>query len=159
VRWHAEGEYLVLKAVVLEILVKMALPAVKNKQPICPYLTGLCMPVKMAQPLQTKRFICPAILRHRELLLRRHFSLLVSGRDVDASFVDDKRWGTKSSRADALDDCHPFLITWLDRLRWSTSLSVCGNFHGPNDANLGASLIKLVYVLNVDAILGFGLIQ
>jgi hypothetical protein len=47
VRWHAEGEDLVFKAVVLKILVKVALIAVQNKQPVCPYLTSLRMPVKV----------------------------------------------------------------------------------------------------------------
>jgi hypothetical protein len=47
VRWHAEGKDLVFKAVVLEILVKVALMAVQNKQPVRPYLARLCMRVKV----------------------------------------------------------------------------------------------------------------
>jgi hypothetical protein len=39
------------KAVVLKILVEVALMAVQNKQPVYPYLTRLCMRVKMLQPL------------------------------------------------------------------------------------------------------------
>jgi hypothetical protein len=53
----------VFKAVVLEILVKMALMAVQNKQPVHSYLTRLCMRVKMLQLLKTKCVISPAILR------------------------------------------------------------------------------------------------
>jgi hypothetical protein len=51
VRWHAEGEDLVFKAVVLEILVQVALMAVQNEQPLCPYLACLCMRLKVLQPL------------------------------------------------------------------------------------------------------------
>jgi hypothetical protein len=36
VRWHAEGEDLVIKAVLLGILFKMALVAVRNEQSVCP---------------------------------------------------------------------------------------------------------------------------
>jgi hypothetical protein len=53
----------VFKAVVLEILVKMALMAVQNKQPIHPYLTRLYMRIKMLQLLKTKRVVGLAILR------------------------------------------------------------------------------------------------
>jgi hypothetical protein len=51
VRWHAEGKDLVFKAVVLKLLAEVALMAVQNKQPVPPYLTRLCMPVKVLQPL------------------------------------------------------------------------------------------------------------
>jgi hypothetical protein len=63
VRWHAERQDLVLQAVVLEILVKVALMAVQNKQPVHPYLTRLCIRIKMLQPLKTKRVVSLAILR------------------------------------------------------------------------------------------------
>jgi hypothetical protein len=62
-RQHTEGNDLVFKAVVLELLVKVALIAVQNKQPVPPHLTRLCMPVKVLQPLQTERVISPAVLR------------------------------------------------------------------------------------------------
>jgi hypothetical protein len=41
----------------------MALIAVQNKQPIHPYLTRLCIRVKMLQPLKTKRVVSLAVLR------------------------------------------------------------------------------------------------
>jgi hypothetical protein len=63
VRWHAEGEDLVFKAVVLEILVEMALVAIQNKQPVYPHLARLCMRVTMLQPLKTKHVVGPAVLR------------------------------------------------------------------------------------------------
>ena len=52
-----------LKAVVLEILAKVALIAVKNKQLVYPYYARLCMRVKVLQLLQTKRVVRPAVLR------------------------------------------------------------------------------------------------
>jgi hypothetical protein len=51
VRWHAEGEDLMFKAVVLKLLVEVALMAVQNEQPVPTHLTRLCMPVKVLQPL------------------------------------------------------------------------------------------------------------
>ena len=62
-RRHAEGKNLIFKAVVLELLVKIALIAVQNKQPVRPHLARLCMRVKMLQLLKTKRLICLAVLR------------------------------------------------------------------------------------------------
>ena len=59
---YAEGQDLMLKAVVLKILVEVALMAVQNEQPVPPYLARLCMRVKVLQPLKTKRVVCPAIL-------------------------------------------------------------------------------------------------
>ena len=61
--WHIEGEDLVFQVVVLKSLVKVALVAVQNKQPVCPYLTRLYMRVKMLQLLKAKRVIGPAIIR------------------------------------------------------------------------------------------------
>jgi hypothetical protein len=47
VRRHVEGQDLMFKAVVLEILVKVALIAVQNKQLVPPYLARLYMRVKV----------------------------------------------------------------------------------------------------------------
>jgi hypothetical protein len=64
VRWYAGAEDLVFKAVVLKFLVEVALMAVQNEQPVCTHLARLCMLVKVLQPLQTKRVVGPAVLRH-----------------------------------------------------------------------------------------------
>jgi hypothetical protein len=77
---------------------------------------------------------------------------------VDASFVDDKRRGTRPSSADALDNCYPLLITALNKLRLSTSFRACDNFHYANYAHLEASLVKVVHVVVVYAVLGFGVL-
>jgi hypothetical protein len=98
------------KAVVLKICVKIALMAVQNKQPVPPYLTRLCMRVKMLQPLQPKRVVCPAVLRDRELPIAQYICFLVLGRDVDAPFVDNKRQGHIPSSADALDNSNLLAI-------------------------------------------------
>jgi len=63
VRWYTEGKDLIFKAVVLKILIKIALIAVQNKQPVPPYLACLCMRVKMLQLFKAKRIIGPAVLR------------------------------------------------------------------------------------------------
>jgi hypothetical protein len=47
VRWHVEGKDPVLKAVVLKILIEVALVAIQDKQPVPPYLTGLCALIKV----------------------------------------------------------------------------------------------------------------
>ncbi|KAF1933123.1 uncharacterized protein M421DRAFT_416711 [Didymella exigua CBS 183.55] len=73
----------------------------------------------MLQPLKAKRVVCPAVLRDRELLIV----------DVDASFVDDERQGRISSSADALYNCNPLPIAWLNKLRSSASLSACDNLY------------------------------
>ena len=78
---------------------------------------------------------------------------------MDASFVDNKGWGCVPSSADALDNCNPLAIAWLNKLRPSTSLRTSNNFHGPNNAHLEASLVKVVDVVVVHAILGFGLLH
>jgi hypothetical protein len=70
VRWHAEGEDPVFKAVILKILVKMALIAVQNKQPVCPYLARLRMRVKLLQPLEAKRVVRPAVSETESFQLR-----------------------------------------------------------------------------------------
>jgi hypothetical protein len=47
VRWHAEGEDHVFKAVVLKILVEVAFMAIKYRQPVYPYLMYFCMSIKV----------------------------------------------------------------------------------------------------------------
>jgi hypothetical protein len=77
---------------------------------------------------------------------------------VDASLVDDEGRGRVPSSADALDLCNLLAIAWLDKLRTSASLCACDNLHRANYAHLEASLIKVVHVVVVDAVLGFGVL-
>ena len=46
-RRYIEGKDLSYKAIILKILVKVALMAIKDKQPIRPHLTRLYMLIKM----------------------------------------------------------------------------------------------------------------
>jgi hypothetical protein len=62
-RWHTEGQDLVLKATILAILIEVALVAIQNRQLVRSQLAHLFMRVKMLQPLQTKRVVGPAVLR------------------------------------------------------------------------------------------------
>jgi hypothetical protein len=56
-------------------------------------------------------------------------SLLVPRRDVDASFVDNKRRSRIPSSIDTLDNYNPLAITWLNKLRSSTSLYAYNNLY------------------------------
>jgi hypothetical protein len=46
-RRHIEGKDLLYEAIILKILVKVALIAIKDKQPIQPYLTRLYILIKV----------------------------------------------------------------------------------------------------------------
>src|SRR3954447_23856018 len=108
------------------------------------------MRVEMLQPFKTKRVICPAVLRNRKLLITRYIRLLVPRRDVNASFVDDKRRGCVPSGADALDNGNPLSIARLNELRSSTSLRTSDNFHRPNHAHLEACLVEVVHIVVIN---------
>ena len=69
------------------------------------------MRVKVLKLLKAKRIVCLAVLRDRELLIAQYICLLILGREVDASFVDNKRQGTRASSADTLDNCYLLAIT------------------------------------------------
>ena len=59
---HTKSKDLLYEAVILKFLVKVALMAVKNEQPIRPHLARLCMLVKVLQPRETKLIVRLAIL-------------------------------------------------------------------------------------------------
>jgi hypothetical protein len=83
----------------------------------------------------------------------QYICLLILGRDVNASVVNDEGWGWVPSGADARDDCNPLATAWLDNLRSFTSLRACNDLYRPNHAHLEASLVKVVHVTIVDAVL------
>ena len=78
---------------------------------------------------------------------------------MDAPFIDNKRWGCAPSSVDALDNGNLLLIAWLNKLRLSTSLRTYNNFYRPNNAYLEACLVKVVYIIVLDAVLGFSLLN
>jgi len=77
---------------------------------------------------------------------------------VDASLVDDEGRDRVPSSADALDHCNPLAIAWLDKIRPCASLLACNNLYRANYAHLEASLVKVVHVVVMDAVLGFGVL-
>jgi hypothetical protein len=77
---------------------------------------------------------------------------------VDTSLIDNKRRGCVPSSADALDYCNLLAIAWLNKLRLSASLCTCNDLYRANYAYLEASLIKVVYIIVIDAVLSFSLL-
>ena len=75
---------------------------------------------------------------------------------MDAPFVDNKWWGYMSCGIDTLDNYNPFTIIWLGESRPYISLKISNDFYWPNNAYLEPSLVKVVYIVVVDAILSFG---
>jgi hypothetical protein len=69
---------------------------------------------------------------------------------MDAAFIDDEWRGRISSRANSLDHCNPFAITWLNKLRPSTSLRASYDFHSPNHSHLKACFVEVVDVILID---------
>ena len=78
---------------------------------------------------------------------------------MDASLVYDKGRDRVPSSADALDQCNPLAIAWLDKIRPCASLCACNDLHCANYAYLEATLVKVVHVVVMDAILGFSLLH
>jgi hypothetical protein len=78
---------------------------------------------------------------------------------MDAPFVDNKRWDCVPRGADILNNSNPLSIAWLNKLWLSTSLRASNHFHRPNNAHLEASLVKVVYVIILDTILVFSLLN
>jgi hypothetical protein len=77
---------------------------------------------------------------------------------MDASLVDNEGRGRVLSSADALDYCNLLAIAWLNKLRLSAFLCTCDDLYRANYAYLEASLVKVVYVVVVDAVLSFSLL-
>jgi hypothetical protein len=122
VRRHADSNNLVLLAVLLECERVVALIAVNNKEPISAYNSSLCMLIKVLQPLQPKLVCSPAVLRDCNNPVLGQILLLIPGREVIAALEDDEGRGRVPSSADALDNCNPLAIAWLNKLRSSASL-------------------------------------
>jgi hypothetical protein len=74
---------------------------------------------------------------------------------MDAAFVDNEWWGRISSRANSLDHCDLFAITWLNKLRPSTSFRASYDFHSPNHSHLKACFVKVVDVVLMNTELSY----
>jgi hypothetical protein len=77
---------------------------------------------------------------------------------MDASFIDDERRDRIPSRVDTLDNCNLLAIAWLNKLWPNTSLCTCDDLYLANNTHLKACLVEVVYVVVVDAVLGFSIL-
>jgi hypothetical protein len=66
---------------------------------------------------------------------------------MDAAFVDNEWRGRISSRANSLDHYNLFAITWLNKLRPSTSLRASYDFYSPNHSYLKACFVEVMDVI------------
>ena len=57
-RWHADGDDLVISITLIKLMCSVAAVAVKNEQPIISYLTRLCVSVEVIYPLKAKLICC-----------------------------------------------------------------------------------------------------
>ena len=113
----------------------------------------------MLQALKTQLAICPTVFRNRELPIFRYTYILIPFRDVYKPFVDDEGWNGVSSCADPLDDCYPLSIAWLDNFRLRSSFGTSDDLQGRSNTHLKASFIEVLYVIVVDAVLGFSILK
>ena len=86
-------------------------------------------------------------------------SFFIPRRDMDAPFVDNKRWDYVPHGTDTLDNGNPLLIAWLNELWLNMSLKASNHFYRPNNAYLEASLVKVIYVVILDTVLVFSLLN
>src|SRR5947208_6079766 len=76
-----------------------------------------------------------------------------------APFIDNKWWDRVPSGVDTLDNSNLLLIARLNKLRSSTSLRTSNNLYKPNNTYLEASLIKVIYIVIINAVLCFSLLN
>lgn len=74
------------------------------------------MRVKVLQPVKTKLASSPAVLRDSNSPILGQVVVFVPVRLVVAGFEDDVGRNGLSGGINALDDCYPLPIAWLDLL-------------------------------------------
>jgi len=74
-------------------------------------------------------------------------------------FIDNKRWDYIPYSADTLDNSYLLLMAWLNKLWLSTSFKASNYFYRPNNAYLEASLVKVIYIIILDTVLIFSLLN
>jgi hypothetical protein len=89
---------------------------VNNQHTVGANSARLCMPVKVLQPVKPKLVGSPAVFRDADYPILRQGIVLVPVRQVLAGFEDNVGRNRPSSGIDALDDCHPLPVAWLDLL-------------------------------------------
>ena len=112
-RRHAEGNYLVLLAKLLERERLVALVAVKYQQHVATHPLALDLLNKVPKPGQTKLVGSPAVITKRNNPIARYIVALVPGREVVLASEDDEGRDRPPSSADSLDHRSPLPIAWL----------------------------------------------
>jgi hypothetical protein len=157
VRRHAYRYNLVILAVLLEFCRVVALVTVNNEHTVGTHSARLCMPVKVLQPVKTKLVSSPAVLRDGNNPVLGQVVVFVPVRLVVARFEDNVGRNGPSGGIDALNDCYPLPIAWLDLLCSSWLLCICDNNSSRYLAHHETCLIEVVRVVVQDTILGFGI--
>ena len=138
-RRHAEGNYLLLLAELVEINQVVALITVNNQQAIAANNPLLCMLVKVLQLLKTKLICCLPILRDSNNLILRQVLFLVLGGEVVLASKDNKEQNRLLYCVNALNSCNLLLITLLHYLQLSSILYYY-NYYSYYSANLDSLL-------------------
>jgi hypothetical protein len=106
----------VILAVLREFRRVVALVTVNNQHTVGTNSTRLCMPVKVLQPVKTKLVSSPAVLRDGNNPILGLVVVFVPVGQVAARFEDDVGRNGPSCGIDALDDCYPLPVAWLNCL-------------------------------------------
>jgi hypothetical protein len=109
--------------------------------------TFLCVLVKVLQPVKTKLISSPAVLRDGNSPILGQVVVLVLVGLVLARFKDDVGRNGLSGGIDALDDCYPLLVAWLDLLCLSWLPCICNNLPAAYLAYYEACLVEVVRVV------------
>ena len=146
-RRHAYRYNLVILAVLREFCRIVALVIIDYQHAVGTNSARLCMPVKVLQPVKTKLVSSPAVFSDADYPVLRQGIVLVPVRQVLAGFEDDVGRNRLSSGINALDDCHPLLVAWLDLLCSSWLPCICNNFPATYLAHHKACLVEVVRVI------------
>ena len=130
---------------------------VNNQHTVGANSARLCMPVKVLQPVKTKLVGSPAVLRDSNNPVLGQVVVFVPVGLVVARFEDDVGRNGPSGGIDALDDCHPLPVAWLDLLCSSCPPCICNNCSRAYLAYYKACLVEVVRVVILDTILSFNI--
>jgi hypothetical protein len=113
------------------------------------------MPVKVLQLVKTKLVGSLTVLRDSNDPILGQVVVFVLVGLVVARFEDDVGRNGPSGGIDALDDCYPLPVAWLDLLCSSCPPCICNNCSRAYLAYHEACLVEVVRVVVLDAILSF----
>jgi hypothetical protein len=115
------------------------------------------MRVKVLPPVKTKLVSSPAVLRDSNHPVLRQIFLFVLACEVVGALEDDKGRNSPPFSINAVNNCCPLPIAWLDFLWFSSSLRSWNNCSSKCLAHHEACLVEVVRVVIQNAILGFGI--